>query len=114
MECFDASNWTDTYYAVRVNSEGAVFSNCTILSPYDPECDSQFASSTTDLGQETWSSLTKGNVDSIRNNCYVFENVAAYKAGNGGKYNADGTITAGTYTEAKDLYVGDYWTKWGF
>ena len=106
--CVEAGKVVYTNYAVRMNAEGATFSNCSMIG----KTEQKFISTDYNEWHEIHGSLTDGNADAKRSNSYVFASAADLVSGNGGKYNADGTITAGTYTDVKDLYTGTYWSAW--
>ena len=83
-------------------------SNCTMLG----NTTGQFMSSQ-DVGW--WSCYVAGaagNTDQNRTNCYVFASKEDLLSGNGGEYRTNGTIKAGTYTDVKNLYTGEYWDAW--
>jgi hypothetical protein len=105
----DGTVFTNSY-AVRHTYDGGTFENCTVIGDTSKQFISTDYANFAFFGSEP--ELTLANKDSIRKNCYVFASVDDLLSGNGGIYNADGTITAGTYAGVKDLYSGTYWTAW--
>lgn len=96
-------------YAVRYSALGSSISNCTMIG----NTTAQYISLDNGAWWEFWQNLEWGNSDQYRSDCYVFASIADLKLGaNGGMYNKNGTITAGTYTGVIDFYTGSYWAAW--
>ena len=95
-------------FAVRLNLEGATMSNCTMIG----NTTGQFISSQDGGWWSCYVAGAAGNTDQNRTNCYVFANKEALLKGDGGEYRTNGTIKAGTYTDVKNLYTGEYWDAW--
>jgi hypothetical protein len=93
-----------TNYAVRWNGDGGSMENCTVIGNYGHNISSN---------DNRWDMAANADDVNKRKDCYLFASVSDLTdSGNGYKYNTDGTVTPGTYADAKNLYTATCWTAW--
>ena len=102
--------------SLAVRFQSGTISNCSVISNIvwgnATEKHGQYISSNYSNYHEFQYDVQSGNSDPNRSNCYLFEDIASLKSGEGDKYNNDGTVTAGTYADVINLYEGAYWSAW--
>ena len=110
----NTKNRTNHSSALVIKFQNGTISNSTIVSnpTYNNNTNTQYISCSPGNFQENQDNVASGNPDEFRTNCYWFKSIENLQSGIGYIYNADGSVTEGTYANVKDLYTGTYWTAW--